>query len=57
MVLESTPGWIVAVWFCVSREKLERSERSMIHPPDEIVDQGLLPPDLMTVGILALTAL
>jgi hypothetical protein len=29
----------------------------MIHPPDEMVDQGLLPPDLMTIGILALTAL
>jgi hypothetical protein len=56
MVLERAPGCRVAVPFSGEREKLVRRERSMIHPPEEMVDQGLFPPDLMTNGIFDLIA-
>ncbi len=49
---ERTPGWMVAVWEMVSSVILVRRDRSMIHPSGPIVDQGLLPPDFATKGIL-----
>lgn len=51
-----TPDWIVAVSAAVLMVMASRRDISMIHPPADIVDQRLLPPDLATIGMLLLMA-
>jgi len=52
MVLDRTPGPNVAIWLLMSRLYVSSLDRSRIHPGEDMVDHGLLPPDFTANGIL-----